>query len=114
MKYSEIDESDFASQDELGSDLLLSFYAINHEVAKMLFVRHFAYLIANQKTLLDIGVTTRTDEVKKIVTNMNLGLFKEIKIKDIRADKEIVVESYRESLHKVLATEYVTKMIFSE
>jgi hypothetical protein len=114
MKYSEIEQSDFASQDELGSDLLLSFYAINQEVAKMLFVRHFAYLIANQKILLDIGVTTRTDEVKKIVTNMNLGLFKEIKIKDIRADKEIVVESYRESLHKVLATEYVTKMIFSE
>ena len=114
MRYSEIEESDFASPDELGCDLLLSFYAINHKVAKMLFVRHFAYLIANQKKLVDIGVTTSTDEVKKIVTNMNLELFKHVETKNIQYNKDVTVESYRQSLHNVLATEYVTRMIFSE
>ena len=114
MKYSEIKESDFASHDEKGSDLLLSFYAINQEVAKILFVRHFAYLIANQKNLEYIGVSTSTDEVKKIVLNMNLEEFQQVHTKDIRDNKSITVESYRQSLDNVLATEYVTKMIFSE
>jgi len=114
MKYSEIKASDFASHDEKGSDLLLSFYAINQEVAKILFVRHFAYLIANQKNLEYIGVTTNTDEVKKIVLNMNLEHFHQTDTKDTRTHKDITVDSYRQSLHKVLATEYVTKMIFSE
>ena len=114
MKYSEIKESDFAMHDEDGSDLLLSFYAINQKVAEMLFLRHYAYIIANQRKLLEIGVSTMIDEVKTTVTNMNLSLYKHIDIKDIRENKEIGVETYRQSLHKVLATEYVTKMIFSE
>jgi len=114
IRYSEIEASDFAGLDETGSDLLLSFYAINQEVAKMLFVRHYAYLIANQKSLVDIGVSTCTDEVKKIVTRMNLSRFKETETKDLRSNEMIMVESYRQTLHQVLATEYVTKMIFSE
>ena len=114
MRYSEIEESDFAAHDEEGSDLLLSFYAINQKVAKMLFVRHFAYLIANQKRLVNIGVSTSTDEVKKIVINMNLEFFKHVETKDTQYNKDVTVESYRQSLHNVLATEYVTKMIFSE
>lgn len=114
MKYSEIEESDFCRHEEAGSDLLISFYAINQKVAKMLFVRHFAYLIANQKNILDIGISTSLDEVKKIVTNMNLALYKHKVTKSMQNDKDVIVESYRQSLHNVLATEYVTKMIFSE
>jgi len=114
MKYSEIKESDFAMHEEEGSDLLLSFYAINQKVAEILFLRHYAYIIANQRKLLEIGVSTIMDEVKTTVTNMNLALYKHINIEDIRENKKIVVETYRQSLHNVLATEYVTKMIFSE
>ena len=109
MKKSEITEADFAAHDEVGSNFLLSFYAINHKVATMLLVRHYAYLIANQKRILEIGVTTSLTEVKKIVSNMNMHFYKSKQL-----EKNTEFEAYRENLHKVLATEYVVKMIFSE
>jgi hypothetical protein len=109
MKKSEIKESDFALADEVGSNLLLSFYALNHKVAIMLFVRHYAYLIANQNVIHEIGVTTALDEVKKTVSNMNLEYYKN-KV----TDNSVNIEAYRQTLDKVLASEYVVKMIFSE
>ena len=109
MKKSEITEQDFALYDEPGSNFLLAFYAINHKVATMLLVRHYAYLIANQKRISEIGVTTALPEVKKTVSNMNMDLYKRKQLED-----EIYIEAYRQKLDKVLATEYVVKMIFSE
>jgi len=109
MKKSEIREEDFVTSDDVGSDFLLSFYAINHKVAMMLFVRHYAYLIANQKNIMEIGVITALDEVKKTVHNMNLE-FDKSKV----LEKDITLDAYRQKLDKVLATEYVVKMLFSE
>ena len=109
MKNSEIKESDFAQKNEVGSIILLSFYAINQKVASMLFVRHYAYLIANQKIINEIGVSTVLEEVQKTVENMNLEHFKSKKMKD-----STKVEVYKATLGKVLASEYVVKMIFSE
>ena len=109
MRKSEITEEDFASESEVGSDLLLSFYALNEKIASMLFVRHYAYLIAHQKSISEIGVITALDEVKKTVNNMNLSFYKSKKV-----DEQYVLEAFREKLGKVLATEYVIKMIFTE
>ncbi len=109
MKKSEIKESDFALKDEVGSNFLLSFYALNHKVAMMLFVRHYAYLIANQNVIHEVGVTTALDEVKKAVSNMNLEYYKS-KI----TENSVNIEAYRQTLDKVLTSEYVVKMIFSE
>ena len=109
MKKSEIREEDFAAPDEVGSDFLLSFYAINHKVATMLFVRHYAYLIANQKNIMEIGVTTTLDEVKKTVHNMNLNFYQSKVL-----EEKVTLDAYRQKLNKVLATEYVVKMLFSE
>jgi transcriptional regulator with XRE-family HTH domain len=109
MKKNDIKEEDFALDDEVGNDFLLSFYALNQKVAMMLFVRHYAYLIANQKNIREIGVTTALDEVKKSVVNMNLGLYKS-KV----TQNSVNIEAYRQTLNKVLASEYVIKMIFSE
>ena len=109
MRKSEIRKEDFAANDEVGSDFLLSFYAINHKVATMLFVRHYAYLIANQKNIIEIGVTTALDEVKKTVHNMNLEFYKSKVL-----EEKVKLDAYRQKLDKVLATEYVVKMLFSE
>ena len=109
MKKSEITEDDFALDDEVGSDLLLSFYAINHKVATMLFVRHYAYLIANQKKIADIAVITTLNEVIHAVNTMNLKPYKSKNL-----ENDICIESHRQSIANVLATEYVVKMIFSE
>jgi len=109
MKNRELQENDFASEEEIGCDILLSFYAINQKVATMLFVRHYAYLIANQKSIRHIGVTTVVPEVKKTVENMNLQKVSEKQFEDGSS-----LSFYAQSLGKVLATDYVVKMIFSE
>jgi len=109
MKKSDIREEDFASDSEKGSDFLLSFFALNDKIASMLFVRHYAYLIAHQKSISEIGIITALPEVKKTVENMNLSLYKSKKL-----DETYELEAYREKLGKVLATEYIAKMLFSE
>ena len=109
MKKSEITEDDFAAADEPGSNYLLSFYALNNKVASILFIRYYAYLIANQKYIAEIGVSTALEEVKKVVRNMNLDYYKTITIEDRRE-----VDSYRQNLGKILSSEYVVKMIFSD
>jgi hypothetical protein len=108
MKKSEIQESDFALENEVGSKLLLSFYALNQKVGSLLFVRFYAYVIANQKFIHEIGLATASEEVKNTVQNMQLEHFKsQIKV-------NIEIDTYRQSLHKVLASEYVIRMVFSE
>ncbi len=109
MKKSELTEADFASSEEEGSDLLLSFYAINNKVATVLLVRHYAYLIAGQKKISEVGVAVSLDEVEKTLSNMNLELYQSKVLQN-----NMTLKSYRQTLDKVLATEYVVKMLFSE
>ena len=109
MKKSEITIDDFASFDERGCSYLLSFYALNHKAATMLFVRYYAHLIANQKSIMDIGGVTILDEAKKLVSNMNLHHYK-----SMITDDSVEIESYRESLSNVLASENVVRMILSK
>ena len=52
MKKNEVTIDDFASFDEIGSMLLLSFFALNPKVATLLFIRLYAHLIANQNSIL--------------------------------------------------------------
>jgi menaquinone-dependent protoporphyrinogen IX oxidase len=66
-------------------------------------------LIANQNIIHEVGVTTALVEVKKAVSNMNLEHYKNKVI-----ENSVNIEAYRQTLDKVLASEYVVKMIFSE
>jgi len=109
IKRSEITEKDFASSDEEGSVILLASYAINTKAAIMLFSMLYAYLIKNQKKILEVGVMTSFEEVKKVVKNMKLTHYKS-KI----LEEGIKVDTYRAGLKKVLASENVAKMIFSQ
>lgn len=109
MKKSDITIEDFASFDEMGCNYMLSLHAINEKVATMLLIRYYAHLIANQKSISEIGVVTSLDEVKKAVSNMNLHYHKSKIIND-----NIEIQAYRETLFKVLASENIVKMILSK
>ena len=109
MKKSEIDIEDFASFDEMGSNYMLSFYALNDKVATMLFIRYYAHLIANQTRIKEIGVITVLDDVKKVVNNMNLE-----ETKSMMTDDKVELKSYTQSLSNVLVSEKVVKMLFSK
>jgi len=109
IRRSDIKEKDFASVDEEGSVILLASYAINTKAAIMLFAMLYAYLIKNQKKILEVGVMTSFEEVKKVVKNMKLRSYKSKVLED-----GVKVDTYRAELKKVLASENVAKMIFSE
>ena len=109
MKKNEVLEKDFASFDEKGSMLLLSFFALNQKVATMLFIRLYAHLIANQKHIVDIGGITNSDEAKKLVSNMNLQYQNHMTTND-----GVKITGYKQSLANVLASEYAVKMLLSK
>ncbi|RLA71395.1 MAG: hypothetical protein DRG09_00280 [Epsilonproteobacteria bacterium] len=109
MKKSDITLDDFASFDEMGSNYMLSFYALNSKCATMLFIRYYAHLIANQKNIAEIGVVTALDEVKKVVGNMNLAYYTN-KITDDNTE----IQAYRQTLPNVLASDNFVKMILSK
>jgi len=106
MKKSDITEDDFASFDEMGCNYILSFYALNQKCASILFIRYYAHLIANQRSIAQVGVITTMDDVKKVVSNMNLAYHANKTTKD-----QIEIQSYCQTLSNVLASENVVKMI---
>ena len=108
MKKSEITVDDFASFDEMGSILMIGFFAMNEKAATMLFIRYYAHLIANQKTISEIGGVTINDEAKKIISNMNLHCHA-----GKTTDDNVELESYRQTLANVLASENTVKMLLS-
>ena len=109
MKKSELTIEDFASFDEMGSNYMLSFYALNDKAATMLFIRYYAHLIANQTKIKEIGVITTLDDVKKVVHNMNLE-----ESTSMMTDDQVKLKSYTQSLSNVLVSENVIKMLFSK
>jgi len=109
MKKNEVSEDDFASFDEEGSLLLLSFFALNPKVATLLFIRLYAHMIANQKNIVDIGGITNSDESKNLVANMNLK-YENSKV----TDDKVKITGYKQSLSNILASEYAVKMLLSK
>jgi transcriptional regulator with XRE-family HTH domain len=108
MKRSEMNTDDFASFDEIGSSLFLGFFALNEKAAVLLFIRYYAYLIANQNYIADIGGVVNSEEAIKLVSNMNLQYHgNEI------TDDDITIKAYRQTLSNALASEHVVKMILS-
>ncbi len=109
MKKSALTVSDFASPNEVGSNLMLSFFAMNEKAATLLFIRYYANLIANQKMVAEVGVVTIQNEAKKIVLNMNLHYNT-----NMMTDDKVEIQSYRQTLPNVLASENAVKMLLSK
>lgn len=109
MKLSEISTDDFVEANEMGSGLIIAFFAMNEKAAILLFIRYYANLIANQKHIDEIGGIITEDEGKKIVTNMNLQ-FDTSKM----TDDGMEIDAFRQTLSNVLASEKAVKMLLSK
>ena len=109
MKKSEITVNDFAAADEMGSSLMISFYAMNEKIATLLVVRYYAYLVAYQKYIIDIGSIINLEDAKRIVSRMNLYP-SDKKI----TDDNVEIEAFRQTLPNVLASEKAVKMLLSK
>ena len=100
---------DFASFDEMGSNYIFSFFAMNEKVASMLFIRYYAHLIANQKVIEEVGVSTMMEDAKKMIGSLNLKYHASTMIKE-----GMELQTYRETLPNFLASEKVIRMILSK
>ncbi len=109
MKKSEVTTDDFASLEEVGSNLMLGFFALNEKAAILLFIRYYAHLISNQKYIADIGAVTNSEDAIKLVSNMNLHYYN-----SYVTDDNVKIKAYRQTLFTALASEYVVKMILSK
>ena len=99
----------FASFDEMGSNYIISFFALNDKAATLLFIRSYAHLIANQHVIEEVGTSVIMEDAVKLLKNMKLTLAKELPYDDTHT-----IKMYRETIQNFLASEYVLKMLFSE
>ena len=109
LKEKEIVEDNLAAMDEIGSNYIISFFAMNEKAASMLFLRYFAHLIANQKVIEEVGVATMMDDGRKLLKNMN---FRYHTSQTVDTDQEL--RTYRETLPNFLASEQVLKMTLAK
>ncbi len=98
----------FATLDEVGCNLPITFFAQNDKNASLLFLRYYAHLIAHQDVIQEIGTITFLDGAKKIVEKMHM---KQNKIQNIK-DGELT--SYSAPLGDILINSSVMKMVFQK
>jgi len=108
MEEADLNSSHFANNNEDGCSYIIEFFAQSQEVASSLLIKYYTYLIANQSSILKIGVYSMMKEGKKIIERMNLSLKKEL-VRD-----ESIFSSYEASLSDVLINETLLKMIFTK
>ncbi len=106
----ELQENDFALDDELGSSYIISFFSLNQKVASMLFVRFYAYLISHQKNIAEVGAATMMNDGEKLIDSIDIPLYK---TNFIFGDNS-GVRFFRANLKDFLSTPKVIKMIMTE
>jgi len=104
----DLKENDFASFDEIGSNYIISFFAMNEKAATLLFIRYYAHLIANQDVIAEVGTSTMMEDGQKLIKKMH---FEPCSQKVL--SKEWTLQSFRASLSSFLAQESVLKMLLS-
>ena len=105
----ELTNDDLALFDEMGSNYMLSFFAMNDKAATLLFIRYYAHLIANQNVIEEVGAASMMEDAKKLISNMHLRTCERKVVSDT-----LTIESYRASLSTFLAHERVLKMLLSK
>ena len=108
MTQSDISAEDFAKPDEPGCNFILAFFAMNEMAASLLLIRYFAYLISEQKKILEIGSMSTHKDAIALMESINL------KYCESKAySKELVRYTYRASLSDVLVNETMIRMLFA-
>ena len=105
----ELKNDDFALFNEVGSNYMLSFFAMNDKAATLLFIRYYAHLIANQNVIEEVGTASMMEDAKKLIGKMQLHAYERKTVSD-----NLTIESFRASLSTFLAHERVLKMLLSK
>jgi transcriptional regulator with XRE-family HTH domain len=100
---SSININDFASIDEKGGLLFISFFAYNEIISNLLFTKYYSYLLANHNNIKYIGSIPVLKGGQKVLKSIHL---KETNIEH----KEL--KSYSATLEEALLNEDVFKIIF--
>jgi hypothetical protein len=109
INQNDISMEDFANHDEAGSNFILAFFAMNDLGASLLLIRYFAYLISEQKKILEIGSMSTHDDAIALMESINLH-----HCKSKRFSGGMKRQSYRASLSDVLVNETMVKVLFSK
>ena len=109
IKEKELTTNDLASLDEMGSNYIISFFALNKKAASMLFIRYYAHLISYQSVISEVGAATMMEDARKLLGSMNLHHHK-----DLDLYNGLTIQTWRETLPNFLASEQVVKMILSK
>jgi len=109
INQNDITMDDFASPDEVGSNFILAFFAMNDMGASLLLIRYFAYLISEQKKILEIGSMSTHEDAIALMESIHL---KHCKTK--RFSGGMKRQSYRALLSDVLVNETMVKVLFSK
>lgn len=108
IEFKDITADDFASFDEMGCDMPLTFFAHNDKISSLLIISNYAHLIANQQKIKEVGSITLLNGAKKLLQNINLKHY------NTTTTEQGDLDSYVEKLSKVLVNESVLKMLFQK
>lgn len=108
IKKSDIGIDDIALPEEEGSVLMGSYFSMNTKSASMLLLRYYAYLIAHQDNIIEIGGSTTIEEARKLFLNMNLKSYSS------KNRNEIQIRSYRQTLKNFFASKITMQILFSK
>jgi hypothetical protein len=102
----ELSVEDFAGEGEEASILLLSLFALDSRVASLLMMRFYAHLIAHQKSIRDVGLSTSLREIERLVERLDLRVHRSRKIDGITH------VAYRNNLFNLLSGETAMRLLF--
>jgi len=106
MLVNELRDDNFANFTEEACLFPISVFAYNTKVASLLYLHFYAHLIANQDTVIEVGVTPLLDGGKKLAEKMHLTHMLDKKINGK------VISAYSSSLENVLINKDVLKIVF--
>jgi transcriptional regulator with XRE-family HTH domain len=108
MTQSDITDEDFAEPDEEGCNFILAFFAMNEMAASLLLIRYFAYLISEQKKILEIGSMSTHKDAIALMESIHLHPCQTKEFGD-----DLTRHSYRATLSDVLVNEMMIRMLFT-
>ena len=102
IDYMDISMTDLALDNENGSYLSVSLFAMNDKALALMFIRFYAYLILNQKKISHIGALVSKEDAIEIARNFGL--------KKGEAKDNLI--AYDGTIKDVLLTEQLIKILF--
>ena len=108
IKLRDVSHDDFATFDEEACNFPVAGFAYNEQVASLLYIRYYAYLISNQDTIIEVGTTPILKGAKNLLEKIHCQHME---------DKEIdgkILGSYSAPLEDILINKDVLKMIFQK